>query len=158
MKIDRIMGVILFVLILSFFALKHSFLEEDKSNPFELIGDNGYISENVVNYKEKVFNGNNSSTEIIEYTNTYNYPVEIKANDIAITCTGVGESKERDEALAEANYKITAAFSESKNGDLYNSLMVPKKAKIYIHLTSEYKGEMPENKVSCEYNINISSN
>lgn len=157
MKLDRIMGVILSILIFSFIALKYV-NGGNIDNPFELIGDNGYISENTVNYKEQVFKSNDESSEIIEFTNPYNYPVSISTNDITITCTGVGETKEEDELLAEKNYNLSTKFSEEKNGNLYNSLMVPKKAKVYIHVKSEYKGQMPNNPVSCEYQVNVAAN
>ena len=110
MRIDRIMGVVLSILVVSFIALKYYSNEEKKTNPFELIGDNGYMSENVVY-----------------------------------------------EALARKNYHISAKFSEEKNGKLYNSLSVPKNNKIYIHIISEYSGDLPQNSVDCKYSLNIAS-
>jgi len=156
-RIDRIMGVVLSILVVSFIALKYYSNEEEKTNPFELIGDNGYMSENVVSYQDKVFDSNKSNTEIIEFTNPYSYPVEINSSDIIITCTGSGETKESDEALARKNYHISAKFSEEKNGKLYNSLSVPKNNKIYIHIISEYSGDLPQNSVDCKYSLNIAS-
>lgn len=151
MKLDRILGVILSILVISFIVLKSNTDEK----PFELIGDNGYMENSSVSYQDQVFDKNDSNTEIIEYTNTFNYPVEIKENDIIITCTGSGITKEEDEALAEKNYHINAKFSETKTGELYSSLKVPKKSKAFIHIVSEYLGDLPTNPVSCEYKLNI---
>ncbi|MCX4249356.1 MAG: hypothetical protein OSJ65_06315 [Bacilli bacterium] len=152
MRIDRILGVILSILVISFIVLKQFNTDEQ---PFELIGDNGYMENSSISYQDKVLNKNESTKEIIEYTNTNNYPVEIKNNDIIITCTGSGSTKEEDEALAEKNYHINAKFSETKNGSQYSSLKVPRKSKAFIHVVSEYLGDLPNNSVSCEYKLNI---
>lgn len=78
MRLDRIMGVVLSILVVSFIALKYINNEDGKDNPFELIGDNGTLANSEVQYNHQVFDSNKQNTEIIEYTNTYNYPVEIK--------------------------------------------------------------------------------
>ncbi|MCH5166685.1 MAG: hypothetical protein J1F35_02210 [Erysipelotrichales bacterium] len=156
MRIDRIMGVVLSILIFSFYTIKHIDIEND-NNPFELIGDNGFISENVVNLDDKVLSDNSSYSNIIEYKNTNNYPVELNKNDITIKCTGTGSTKEEDEYLVSNNYIINAKFSEEKNSTLYNSLLVPKGRTIYIYIISEYNGPLPTNQVSCDYSVNITS-
>lgn len=158
MRLDRIMGVVLSILVVSFIALKHYNNEEGRENPFELIGDNGTINDSLVSYSSRnVSDTNNTNTDIIEYTNTFNRPVEINSSDIIITCTGVGEQKEEDEALAHNNYHIKAKFSKDKNGELFNSLSVSAKETIYIHVISEYKGSLPNNPVECEYKLNVTS-
>lgn len=157
MRLDRIMGVVLSILVVSFIALKYINNEDGKDNPFELIGDNGTLANSEVQYNHQVFDSNKQNTEIIEYTNTYNYPVEIKSSDIIITCTGTGESRNEDEALARKNYKIIAKFSEEKNGELFSTLSVSVGEHVYIHIISEYNGELPKNPVECEYKLNVTS-
>ena len=156
MRIDRIMGVVLSLLIFSFYIVKNIYNEND-NNPFELIGDNEYISGNSLALDDRVLGENSSYSDIIKYTNTNKYPVELNNNDITITCTGAGSTKEEDEYLVNNNYNISAKFSEEKNSNLYNSLLVPKGKTIYIHITSEYRGALPTNEVSCDYSVNITS-
>lgn len=157
MRLDRIMGVVLSILVVSFVAIKYQNNDEN-NNPFELIGDSGTISNSSVHYENrKVFESNNANTDIIKYTNTYNYPVEIRSSDIIITCTGSGESKDEDEALARKNYNINAKFSNELNGELYSTLSVPVNKTVYIHIISKYDGELPSNPVECEYSLNVTS-
>lgn len=155
MKIDRIMGVVLSILIFSFFTIKYIDSNQNEVSPFELIGDNGYISADTITYNEKVLGNSDSTSEVIKFTNTNNYPVEFNKNDITITCTGTGSTKEEDEFLASNNYSVNVKFSETENGTLYNSLLVPKGKSIYIHIISEYNGTMPSNPVSCNYSLNL---
>ena len=157
MRIDRIMGVVLSVLILSFVAFKHIESMNDFDRPIELIGDNGYISENIVNYDDKLLSANDSYRDVIEFTNTNIYPIEMNQNDITINCTGTGITKEDDETLVSGNYNIKAKFSEEINSDLYDSLLVPRGKTIYIHVIGEYRGDMPSNQVLCDYSLNIQS-
>lgn len=156
MKIGRIMGVVLSILIFSYYAIKY-IDSNNENNPFELIGDNGYISENIVNFDDKVLSSNDSTSEVIKFTNTYSYQIEMSQNDITINCTGTGSTKEEDEALVKNGYTVIAKFSDEMNSSLYNSLLVPVGKTIYIHVISEYKGGLPVNPVSCEYNLNIQS-
>ena len=156
MRIDRIMGVVLSILVISFITIKYIDSNNEES-PFELIGDNGYISENNVNFSDKVLSEADSSSEVIKFTNTYNFPIEMSKNDITINCTGTGSTKEEDENLVRNAYTISAKFSEDKNSSLYDSLLVPKGDTIYIHIISEYNGIMPSNPVACDYSINIES-
>lgn len=122
----------------------------------KLIGDNGYVSKNTVNYGNQVFDENKENVEVIEYTNKFNYPVELKESDIILNCIGSGNSKEDDEELAQKNYHIKAKFSKNKNGEKMSSLLVPEKSKAYIFVVSEYDGDKPINPVSCEYSLSIS--
>lgn len=158
MRLDRIMGVILSILVVSFIAFKHYNNEESASNPFELIGDNGTISSSHVQFQDRaVSDDNKSNTEVIKYTNTYNYPVEIKSSDIIITCTGVGEFKEEDEALVKSNYSIKAKFSNELNSEQYSTLSVSVGQTVYIHVITAYNGIEPKNPVECEYSLTVTS-
>lgn len=158
MRLDRIMGVVLSILVVSFIAVKYLNNEEGNNNPFELIGDSGTISDSSVYYENrKVSESNNENTEVIKYTNTNNYPVEIRSSDIIITCTGSGERKYEDEALTRKNYSINAKFSNELNGELYTTLSVPVNKTVYIHVISKYNGELPSNPVECEYSLNVTS-
>lgn len=158
MRLDRIMGVVLFILALAYFGIQTYNNQELDDNPFELLSDSGYLSDNVATLNEKVLSSNDSTSEIIEFTNPYNYPVELNQSDITITCHGTGENKESDELLVSSNYIIKAKFSKEKNGILDDSLLVDKKGKAYIHIISEYNGPLPQNKVNCDYHIRVMSN
>ena len=157
MTIDRIMGVVLSILVFSFYAIKYINSDSNENNPFELIGDNGYISENSINFDRMVLSNTDSTSDIIKFTNTNKYPIEMSQNDITINCTGTGETKEYDENLVSNNYSIVIKFSKNLNSNLYNSLLVPKGETIYIHVLSEYNGNMPINQVNCDYSLDIHS-
>lgn len=155
-RIDRIMGVVLSILVISYFGFKYYTNQNKENNPFELIGQ-GHMDNNIVNYDHLSFNSNDSNEEIITFTNTNPFPVEINQNDITINCTGKGSTKEADEMLVKNNYNIKARFSKEKNGALSNTLVVAKNEKIYIHIINEYYGAMPQNEVNCQYSLNIMS-
>lgn len=157
MRLDRIMGVILSILVISFIGVKYFNNEEGKDNPVELIGDNGTIANSEVKFANQTFDSNKQNVEIIEYTNTFNHPVEIKNNDIIITCTGSGETKDSDEELARKNYSINARFSTKKDSELFSTLSVAVNQTVYIHVISEYTGELPQNPVECQYKLNVTS-
>ena len=52
MRIDRILGVILSILVISFIVLKQFNTDEE---PFELIGDNGYMENSSIALQEEDF-------------------------------------------------------------------------------------------------------
>lgn len=158
MRLDRIMGVVLSILALLYFGIHVYNNQELNDNPFELLSDSGYLSDNVATLSDKVLSSNDSSSEVIEFTNPYNYSVELNQSDITITCHGTGETKESDELLVSSNYIIKARFSKEKNSALDNSLTVNKGEKAYIHIISEYNGSLPNNQVNCEYSVHVSSN
>lgn len=157
MRLDRIMGVVLSILALGYFGVRTYNNQELDDNPFELLSDSGYLSDNVANLKEKVLSSNDSTSEIIEFTNPYNYSVMLNQSDITITCHGTGETKESDELLVSSNYIIKAKFSKEKNGILDDSLLVEKGEKAYIHVISEYNGSLPSSQVNCEYSVHVMS-
>lgn len=151
MRLGRIMGVILSFLAVMY--LMNNYIEKNNSqepnNSIELIGDIGYVEKNNLNLE-------NNDYEVMEFKNNYNYPVEISADSISITCKGVGNTKEDDEYLVSNNFKINAYFSKELNGIKEKSLIINKKEKVYIYVISEYVGEVyPSNEVACDYNINI---
>lgn len=159
MRLGRIVGVVLSILVLAYFGIQKLNAEEKSNNPFELIADSGYLSDgNIANLNDQVLKGNDSNVEIIEFTNIYNYPVELNKNDITITCNGTGENKDEDEALVSNNYKLNAMFSDKKNGQLSNSLLVKQGNKAFIYVMSEYQGALPSNEVACKYSIQVSYN
>lgn len=158
MRLDRIMGVVLSILALAYFGIRDYNNQELNDNPFELLSDSGYLRDNVATLNDKVLSSNDSTSEIIEFTNPYNYSVELNQSDITITCNGTGENKESDELLVASNYTIKAKFSKEKNGALDNSLLVNKGEKAYIHIINEYNGSLPSNQVSCGYSLHVSSN
>lgn len=157
MRFDRIIGVVLSILIIAYIGFYYYNNQENNDNPFELLTDAGYLSDNVANLSDQVLSSNDSNTEVIEYTNTSNYPVELNQSDITITCTGTGETKESDELLVNSNYIINAKFSKTRNSELNNSIKVNKGEKAYIHVISQYNGDLPSNQVSCEYSIQVVS-
>lgn len=158
MRLDRIMGVVLSILVIAYFGIKKYSSQELNDHPFELLSDSGYLSDNVITLSEKVLSSNDSTADIIEFTNPYNHPVELNQSDITITCNGTGETKESDELLVTSNYIIKAKFSKEKNGALDDSLLVNKKDKAYIHVISEYNGALPINQVNCSYSVSVMSN
>lgn len=153
MRIDRIRGVVLSILVITFAAYKYIDGENVK-NPFELIGDSGYISDNVATLDNTfVDDETKGSSEVFTFTNKHSYPVLLNQNDITINCTGNSD----DVALVEANYDIKAKFSNEKNSDLYNSLYVDEGKQVYVHVISSYDGQLPESEVSCEYSLEVSA-
>ena len=157
-RLDRIMGVVLSILALAYFGIQAYNDQEQNNNPFELLSDSGYLSDNVATLEDKVLSSNDSTSEIIEFTNPYNYSVELNQSDITITCHGTGATKESDELLVSSNYTIKAKFSKEKSGILDNSLLVSKGEKAYIHVISEYNGSLPSSQVSCEYSVSVMAN
>lgn len=114
MRLDRIMGVVLSILSIFYIGFYYYNNQELNDNPFELLTDAGYLSDNVAEFSEKVLSSNDSTKELIEFTNTNSYPVELNQSDITITCNGTGETKEKDELLVTNNYKVKAKFSKEK--------------------------------------------
>lgn len=154
-RIDRILGVVLSILVISYFGIKYFNSDERENNPFELIGESGSLDNNIVNLDQRT--GNDDNEEIITYTNPHSFPVLINQDDITINCTGTGSNKEADELLVKNNYNIKARFSKEQKGVLSNELLVAKNEKVYIHVISEYEGQMPTNAVSCQYSLNITA-
>lgn len=152
MRLDRIMGVVLSILVIAFIYAIH---DSSEYNLFELSSDKGYLVDNTFTFDGTLFNSNDSKMEVLEYKNTLNHPVMLNQNDITITCNGL--SKE-DEEIALKNYKVKASFTKNKNSKPDNSLLLDENEKAYIYIVSEYFGEMPENEVTCRYDISINSN
>lgn len=154
MKIDRIMGVILSIIVVLLLIGRYKDNNRD-SNPFEINSTNGSVSLNNVNYDAVKFDGEvNSNANITEYVNKLSYKVTLSNDSISTSCTGVTHD---DEILAESNYIVKAYFSYEKNGELFKSIDVEPGQKVYIHVISSYEGKYPVNEVSCNYNVGIYS-
>lgn len=156
MKLDRIMGGILSILVVVLIGNYVNSNNEKISNPFELIGENGTLAVNEVTFNQKnISETDKTSEEVIEYSNNENYPVTLTSDAIDTICTG--ESRV-DEELVEKNYVIKASFSETKHGLKSNSLVVEPGKKAYIHINTSYEGnEFPKSEVQCEYNIYVNA-
>lgn len=158
MKIDRIIGSILSILIVIYLVIQKYDNKSINENSLELLSDSGYQSYNIATLDKKTITSNDSITDIIEFINPYNYSIELNQSDVTISCHGAGETKESDELLVSSNYSIKAKFSKEKNGILHNSLVIDKREKAYIHVISEYKGTLPNNQVDCNYQVRVISN
>lgn len=159
MKLGRILGVILSIGIIGFAVAYGKVDSKENNGPVELASSNGVISEEGVEFGNVVLDmDNNQNVNVVKYTNTNSYPVELGTSSIDIICTGTGENKAEDEFIVSKNMKVKAAFAESENGTKYDSILVKKHETIYIFIASEYAGEeYPLNEVNCNYNVNIQS-
>ncbi len=159
MKLGRILGVILSVGIVAFAVAYGKVDSMENNGPIELASANGVISDEGVEFGNVVLDmDNNKNVNVVKFTNTNSYPVELGTSSIDIICTGSGEHKAEDELIVSKNMKIKAAFAESENGTKYDSILVKKHETVYIFVASEYVGdEYPMNEVNCNYNVNIQS-
>jgi hypothetical protein len=138
MKLGRIMGVILSILVTTMLISYYYINNKVNNNSIELIGDS--VS-------------TNDYEDIIKYTNNQNYSIDIEASNVNITCHGENES---DEDLVKSNMKISALFSNSINGNKEESINIKSKESIYIHVVKEYTSDIyPSNDVTCDYSIDI---
>lgn len=159
MKLGRILGVVLSIGIVIFAVMNGEVDSKENNGPIELADNSGTISDTGVEFGNVVLDmDNNQNVNMIKFTNTNNYPVEIGTSSIDLVCTGFGENKEEDEFLVSKNIKVKTSFAKSENDTKYDSMLVKKNETIYIFIANEYMGdEYPLNEVNCNYNVNIQS-
>lgn len=159
MKLGRILGVILSIGIVAS-AVAYGKVDSNENNgPIELANNNGVISEEGVEFGNVVLDmDNNQNINVVKFTNTNSYPVELGTSSIDLVCTGSGENKEEDEFIVSKNMKVKASFAKSENDTKYDSMLIKKNETVYIFIANEYVGEeYPLNEVNCNYNVNIQS-
>lgn len=159
MKLGRILGVILSIGIVAFAVAYGKVDSMENNGPVELASSNGVISDEGVEFGNVVLDmDNNQNVNMVKFTNTNSYPVELGTSSIDIICTGSGENKAEDELIVSKNMKVRASFAKSEKDTKYDSMLVKKNETIYIFIASEYVGdEYPLNEVNCNYNVNIQS-
>lgn len=159
MKIGRILGVILSIGIVASAVAYGKVDSKENNGPIELASSNGVISDEGVEFGNVVLDmDNNQNINMVKFTNTNNYPVELGTSSIDLICTGSGENKEADELLVSKNMKVRTSFAKSENDTKYDSMLINKNETVYIFIANEYVGEeYPLNEVNCNYNVNIQS-
>ena len=157
MKLGRILGVLLSIGIVIFAIVNGEVDSKENNGPIELANGNGEISGAGVDFGNVVLDmENNQNINVVKFTNTNNYPVELGTSNIVLKCTGSGETREQDEFIVSKNMKIKAAFAKSENDMKYDTLSVNKNETIYVFIVNNYEGEeYPMNEVNCNYNIDI---
>ena len=150
MNLGRILGGILsLVFAISFI---NNIDDISDSNPFELIGDNGIVTEESIEIDNYFIEGNNSNVEIIKYTNNQPYSVSLTTSNIRLDCNGLNE---RDVELVKNNMKVSSSFSRLNSKDRLSNINIKPKGTIYINVINDYNGELPSSDVTCEYSIDI---
>lgn len=151
MNLGRIMGVIL-SLVFAISFINNNIDDKSDSNPFELIGDNGIVTEESVEFDNYLNEDNNSNVEVIKYTNNQPYTIYLTSSDVQIDCNGSNES---DVDLVKRNMKIMASFSRLNSSDKLSDIDIKPKESIYIYVINEYNGAYPSSDVTCNYSIEI---
>lgn len=126
--------------------------DSSDSNPFELIGDNGIVTEENIEIDNYFIEGNNSNVEIIKYTNNQPYLVSLTTSNIRLDCNGLNE---RDVELVKNNMKVSSSFSRLNSKDRLSNINIKPKETIYINAINDYNGELLSSDVTCEYSIDI---
>lgn len=159
MKMDRIIGVILSIIVVIILYGKNytENYSQIVDNSFGLLDSNASVEGTGVKYGNVVLDMDNfENVDVITYTNKASTSITLDTSNISVTCKGTGENAKRDEALVEKNIDIKAAFSKSHQGNKYDSLEVLKKEKVYVFVTSKFMSkEYPQNEVTCEYTISL---
>ena len=157
MRIGRVLGVVLSILVVGIILNYAVFNAQGKNNPFELVQANEVVRDGNTFAGNQVLDMENTEeVEILTFTNKESHSVMLNKSSIQVVCHGSGEHKEHDEALVERNLKIKASFSATKKGLRHDSLSVEEKGEAYIFINSSYEGdEYPLEEVSCKYNIQI---
>lgn len=151
MNLGRIMGVILSLVFAASF-INNNINDKSDSNPFELIGDNGIVTEESIQFDNYLNEDNNSNVEVIKYTNNQPYSISITSSDVDTNCNG---SNENDVELVSKNMKVRALFSRLDSNIKFSDITIKPKESIYIYVTNEYNGEYPGSEVTCNYSIDI---
>lgn len=150
MNLGRILGVILSLVFAILFI--NNINDISDSNPFELIGDNGIVTGESIEFDNYLNEENTSNIEIIKYTNNQPYSISLTTSDIRVDCNG---SNERDVELVKNNMKVSSSFSSLNSKDRSSNIDIKPKESIYIHVINEYNGELPSSNVTCKYSIDI---
>lgn len=150
MNLGRILGVILSLVFAILFI--NNINDISDSNPFELIGDNGIVTGESIEFDNYLNEENTSNIEIIKYTNNQPYSISLTTSDIRVDCNG---SNERDVELVKNNMKVSSSFSSLNSKDRSSNIDIKPKESIYIHVINEYNGELPSSDVTCKYSIDI---
>lgn len=150
MNLGRILGVILSLVFAILFI--NNINDISDSNPFELIGDNGIVTDESIEFDNYLNEENTSNIEIIKYTNNQPYSISLTTSDIRVDCNG---SNERDVELVKNNMKVSSSFSSLSSKDRSSNIDIKPKESIYIHVINEYNGELPSSDVTCKYSIDI---
>lgn len=151
MNLGRILGVIL-SLVFTISFINNNIDDSSDSNPFELIGDNGIVTEESIEFDNYLNEDNNRNIEVIKYTNNQPYLISLTASDIQLDCNGSNES---DANLVKNNMKVSASFSRLNSKENLSNINIKPKESIYIHVINEYNGTMPSSDVTCAYSIDI---
>lgn len=97
---------------------------------------------------------NSNDVSTIEYTNDLSSATSIGISNIELICQGTGKNKEDDEKLVKNNLKLYVYFTLSDSTKRYESIVLNKGEKVYIHIEKKYIGETyPQSDVRCQYNI-----
>lgn len=150
MNLGRILGVILSLVFAILFI--NNINDISDSNPFELIGDNGIVTGESIEFDNYLNEENTSNIEIIKYTNNQPYSISLTTSDIRVDCNG---SNERDVELVKNNMKVSSSFSSLNSKKRSSNIDIKPKESIYIHVINEYNGELPSSDVTCKYSIDI---
>lgn len=150
MNLGRILGVILSLVFAILFI--NNINDISDSNPFELIGDNGIVTGESIEFDNYLNEENTSNIEIIKYTNNQLYSISLTTSDIRVDCNG---SNERDVELVKNNMKVSSSFSSLNSKKRSSNIDIKPKESIYIHVINEYNGELPSSDVTCKYSIDI---
>ena len=152
MNLGRILGVVLsFIFALSF--INSNINNNEESNPFELIGDSGIVTDENVKFDKVSLNKEkNNNIEVIKYTNNQPYSIAITASDIQVECNGSNQS---DVDLVNSSMKVSASFSRLSSDNKLSSINIKPKESIYIYIINEYNGTFPSTDVTCNYSIDI---
>lgn len=150
MNLGRILGVILSLVFAILFI--NNINDISDSNPFELIGDNGIVTDESIEFDNYLNEENTSNIEIIKYTNNQPYSISLTTSDIRVDCNG---SNERDVELVKNNMKVSSSFSSLNSKKRSSNIDIKPKESIYIHVINEYNGELPSSDVTCKYSIDI---
>lgn len=150
MNLGRILGGILSLVLAILFI--NNINDISDSNPFELIGDNGIVTGESIEFDNYLNEENTSNIEIIKYTNNQLYSISLTTSDIRVDCNG---SNERDVELVKNNMKVSSLFSSLNSKDRSSNIDIKPKESIYIHVINEYNGELPSSDVTCKYSIDI---
>lgn len=150
MNLGRILGVILSLVFAILFI--NNINDISDSNPFELIGDNGIVTDESIEFDNYLNEENTSNIEIIKYTNNQPYSISLTTSDIRVDCNG---SNERDVELVKNNMKVSSSFSSLNSKKRSSNIDIKPKESIYIHVINEYNGKLPSSDVTCKYSIDI---